>query len=378
MAATPADVKTAFPGANYCPRMIFLRAAQREFTQNAVAVFVALFAILISTVLIRLLGQAAGGRVPADAVLALIGFGAVAQMPVVLSLTVFIAVLMSLSRSYRDSEMVVWFSSGLPLTAWVRPVLRFVLPVVVVIAALSLFGAPWAQKKSVEYKEQLNNRDDVTRVAPGLFRESSGGERVFFVEALSGDAGRVRNVFASSMQHGRLGVMVAAEGHMEVDPNGNRFVVLENGRRYEGTPGTPSYRVMEFERYQILMESKEAVDGPRQPKTLALPALIKNPDQRNQAELLARISTPLLAVMLALLAIPLSFVNPRAGRTNNLILAILVYLIYSNTISVCQAWVGQGRLRFDVGLIVPHVVMLGVLALLFYRRLSVFARWRRS
>ncbi|KAB2962773.1 LPS export ABC transporter permease LptF [Zoogloea sp.] len=358
--------------------MIFLRAAQREFTQNAVAVFVALFAILISTVLIRLLGQAAGGRVPADAVLALIGFGAVAQMPVVLSLTVFIAVLMSLSRSYRDSEMVVWFSSGLPLTAWVRPVLRFVLPVVVVIAALSLFGAPWAQKKSVEYKEQLNNRDDVTRVAPGLFRESSGGERVFFVEALSGDAGRVRNVFASSMQHGRLGVMVAAEGHMEVDPNGNRFVVLENGRRYEGTPGTPSYRVMEFERYQILMESKEAVDGPRQPKTLALPALIKNPDQRNQAELLARISTPLLAVMLALLAIPLSFVNPRAGRTNNLILAILVYLIYSNAISVCQAWVGQGRLRFEVGLIVPHVVMLGVLALLFYRRLSVFARWRRS
>jgi len=88
--------------------MIFLRAAQREFTQNAVAVFVALFAILISTVLIRLLGQAAGGRVPADAVLALIGFGAVAQMPVVLSLTVFIAILMTLSRWYRDSEMVVW------------------------------------------------------------------------------------------------------------------------------------------------------------------------------------------------------------------------------------------------------------------------------
>jgi lipopolysaccharide export system permease protein len=159
--------------------MIFLRAAQREFTQNAVAVFVALFAILISTVLIRLLGQAAGGRVPADAVLALIGFGAIAQMPVVLSLTLFIAILMSLSRSYRDSEMVVWFSSGLPLTAWVRPVLRFALPVAVLIAALSLFGAPWAQKKSVEYKEQLSNRDDVSRVAPGLFRESSGGERVF-------------------------------------------------------------------------------------------------------------------------------------------------------------------------------------------------------
>lgn len=357
--------------------MIFLRAAQREFTQNAVAVFVALFAILISTVLIRLLGQAAGGRVPADAVLALIGFGAIAQMPVVLSLTVFIAILMSLSRSYRDSEMVVWFSSGVPLTAWVRPVLRFAVPVVVLIAALSLFVAPWAQKKSVEYKEQLNNRDDVSRVAPGLFRESSGGERVFFVEALTGEEGRVRNVFASSMQNGRLGVMVASQGHMETDGAGNRFVVLERGRRYEGTPGTPSYRVMEFERYQIRMESKGASSVPRQPKTLALPALLKEPTDRNRGELLARIGTPVLALMLALLAIPLSFVNPRAGRANNLILAILVYLIYSNALSVCQAWVGQGRMRFDVGLWAPHLVMMGVLAALFYRRLSVFARWRR-
>ena len=80
---------------------------------------------------------------------------------------------------------------------------------------------------------------------------------------------------------------------------------------------------------------------------------------------------------ISLLAIPLSFVNPRAGRTNNLILAVLVYLIYSNAVSVCQAWVGQGRLRFDVGLWIPHLAMLGVLAILFYRRISVFARWRR-
>ncbi|MDD3354264.1 LPS export ABC transporter permease LptF [Zoogloea sp.] len=358
--------------------MIFLRAAQREFTQNAVAVFVALFAILISTVLIRLLGQAAGGRVPADAVLALIGFGAIAQMPVVLSLTVFIAILMTLSRWYRDSEMVVWFSSGLPLTAWIRPVLRFAVPVVLVIAGLSLFASPWAQKKSADYKEQLSSRDDVSRVAPGLFRESSGGEKVFFVEALSTDEGSVRNVFASSMQNGRLGVMVAARGHTEVDATGNRFVVLENGRRYEGTPGTPSYRVMEFERYRLRMESKEAAGGPRQPRSLPLPALLKNPDNRSMAELMARISAPLLALMLALLAIPLSFVNPRAGRTNNLVLAVLIYLIYSNAVSVCQAWVGQGRLRFEVALVAPHLVMLGVLALLFVKRIRVLAFWRKK
>ena len=357
--------------------MIFLRAAQREFTQNAVAVFVALFAILISTVLIRLLGQAAGGRVPADAVLALIGFGAIAQMPVVLSLTLFIAILMSLSRSYRDSEMVVWFSSGLPLTAWVRPVLRFALPVVVLIAALSLFGTPWAQKKSVEYKEQLSNRDDVSRVAPGLFRESSGGERVFFVEALSGDEGRVRNVFASSMQNGRLGVMVAAEGHTEVDANGNRFVVLERGRRYEGTPGTPSYRVMEFERYEVQVEQKQVAGQQARIRALPTAVLLAQPEARGLGELVGRFGVPLVALLLALMAIPLSFVNPRAGRANNMLVALLVYLVYSNAISVFQSWVAQGKLPFAAGLLLPHVVVLAALALMFHKRLAISPFWRR-
>ena len=131
--------------------MIFRRALQREFSQTAAGVFVALFAILITTVLIRLLGQAAGGRVPSDAVLALIGFGALTELPIVLSLTLFIAVLLSLSRSYRDSEMVVWFASGLPLTAFIRPVLSFALPLVVVIASVTLFLAPWAHLKSAEF-----------------------------------------------------------------------------------------------------------------------------------------------------------------------------------------------------------------------------------
>src|SRR5574343_1502158 len=224
MAGTPADVKTpARRRQTPSVRMIFLRAAQREFTQNAVAVFVALFAILISTVLIRLLGQAAGGRVPADAVLSLIGFGAIAQMPVVLSLTVFIAILMTLSRCYRDSEMVVWFSSGLPLTAWVRPVLKFALPIVLAIALLAGFLSPWANYQTADYRQRLAAKSELSQVSPGVFREVKKGGRVFFVEALSNDASQAGNVFVASIQDGRLGVVMSNSGHQEVAANGDRF-----------------------------------------------------------------------------------------------------------------------------------------------------------
>ncbi len=356
--------------------MIFQRAAQRELTQNAVAVFVTLFAILLTTQLIRLLGQAAGGKIASEAVVALLGFGAVNYLPVVLSLSLFMAVLLTLSRAYRDSEMVVWFSSGLPLTAWVRPVMKFALPFVVAIAALSLLLSPWAVTKSAEYRKRMDDRDDVSRVAPGAFQESSLADRVFFVEAVSGEEGRVKNIFVSSVQHGKLGVMLAAHGHTEAAPNGDRFLVLESGRRYEGTPGTPEYRVMEFAKYSIRIEAKEGRGLEDTPKTRPVWELVREPTPFNLGELLWRIGIPLAALNLALLAIPLSFVNPRGGRTNNLIFALLTYMIYSNLISVSQAWVAQGKLGFEVGVWAVHLVMFAILLGMFSWRLTVIP-WRR-
>lgn len=356
--------------------MIFQRATLREFANTAFAVFVALFAILLTTQLIRLLGQAAGGTLASEAVVALLGFGAINYLPVLLSLTLFISVLMTLSRSYRDSEMIVWFSCGLPLTAWVRPVLLFAAPMVLVITVLSLFLSPWALSKSVEYRQKMENRDDVSSVSPGAFKESSAADRVFFVEAIAGDEGRVRNVFISSVQHGRLGVMAATHGRQETLPNGDRFLILEDGRRYEGTPGKADYRVMQFERYAVRIDTREAKGIEETPKSLPLWDLMKKPTLPNLGELLWRLGIPLAALNLALLAIPLSFVNPRAGRTNNLIFALLAYMIYSNLVSVSQAWVSQGRLSFEIGVWLVHVVMFLLLLALFSRRLMVFS-WVR-
>ncbi len=355
---------------------ILERAVVREFAGTAGAVFVALFAILLTIQLIRLLGQAAGGKLASEAVIALLGFNALNYLPVLLSLTLFVSVLMTLSRSYRDSEMVVWFSAGVPLTAWVRPVMKFALPLVLAIAVLSLFLSPWAQSKSSEYRQRMDNRGDMERLAPGAFRESVSADRVFFVEAGAGAEGRIRNVFISSMQHGRLGVMMSSDGYTETMPNGDRFVVMLRGRRYEGTPGTPEYRVMEFERYAVRIETREAQGIEQTPRNTPLWELLLAPTNANKAEILWRVGIPLAALNLALLAIPLSFVNPRAGRTNNLVVALLVYMIYSNLISVSQAWVAQGKLRFEAGWWLVHMAMFVLLILLFFRRLWIFS-WVR-
>ncbi len=351
--------------------MIFQRALLREFGNLALAVFATLFAVTLTTQLIRLLGQAASGQVLTEGVLALLGFSALNYLPVLLSLTLFVTVLMALSRSYRDSEMVIWFSAGQSLTAWVKPVLTFALPLVGLIAALSLFLSPWAVDKSDEFRRRMESRDELSRVAPGVFREAGNSDRVFFVEEVAGDQTRVQNVFVSQVEQGRLGILVSKRGSKETAANGDRFVVLLDGRRYEGVPGTAAYRVMGFERYAMRVETSEGHADQVSTKAMATPELIVTRSNASLAELLWRISLPVSALILALLAIPLSFVNPRASRSINLVFALLTYMVYSNTVSIVQAWVASGRLGFQTGWWVVHAGMLLLLSLLFWRRLRV-------
>ena len=358
--------------------MIFLRTLLREFANLAIAVFLSLFLIALTTRLIRLLGQAAGGKIPSDAVVAFLGFSALNLLPVLLSLTLFITVLLALNRAWRDSEMVIWFNSGLSLAAWVRPVMIFAAPLVLVIAVLSLYISPWSAQKSEQYRSRVDSRDDISRVEPGAFGESRSKERVFFVESVAGDKASVQNVFVNSLQHRRTGVMMSERGFTEYAPNGDRFLVLLSGRRYEGTPGEADFRVMEFERYATRIQTKEGDEPEATSKSTSTLGLIESPTRQNLGELLWRIGMPVSALILALLAIPMSFVNPRAGRSVNLLFALLTYMVYSNLLSVSQARVAQGKLAFSTGWWLVHAVMLAVLLFLFARRMSLLRLpWRR-
>jgi len=352
---------------------LFNRALLGEFAGNGLLVFSVLIGIVVVSQLIRLLSDAVGGKIAVDGVLALLGFSAVNYLPVLLSISLFISILLTLSRCYRDSEMAVWFCAGVGLTRWIIPVLLYAVPVVALIALLSLVLSPWALQNADEFKSKLESRDDVASATPGMFRESKQADRVYFIENVTVGSNRVGNIFVRSEQNGKLGTMVARQGLQETSPNGDRFLVLLNGTRYEGTPGQLDYRVVEFERYAIRIESVAAKQAQPWSRTMSTPDLWRNRTTWNLAELEWRLGLPISAAVLALLAIPLSYVNPRVGRSLNLILAIVLYMLYSNMISVTNAWVGQGKLSPGIGLWGIHTVMLLITLLFFYRRMSLFS-----
>jgi lipopolysaccharide export system permease protein len=184
----------------------------------------------------------------------------------------------------------------------------------------------------------------------------------------------VNNVFVQSTENNRMGVMVAQRGYIETAANGDRFVVLENGRRYEGTPGTLDYRTVDFDRYALRIEPREAAREAPSNKAMATLELLAERKPEQLAELHWRIALPLAVVIMALFAVPLAFVNPRSGRSWNLVLAVLVYALYNNLLSIFQAWTAQGKIPAWLGLWPVHATMVVVMLVLFSRQVYG-ARW---
>jgi lipopolysaccharide export system permease protein len=343
---------------------------------TAGASFTVLFSICVTWTLIAVLGKAAGGKVASGDVIALIVFATLNYLPTILILTSFISVLMVVTRTYRDSEMVVWFASGLSLTRWIAPVLTFGLPIVFLTAMLSFVATPWAKQKSSEYVERFEKREDLQKVSPGQFKESASANRIFFVEGVAGKTAVVQNVFVNTVDEKGTAVIVAREGVINTGPKGERYLVLKNGRRYQGVPGQADFQTMEFESYSMRVASKNTeLDSERDTDAIPTMQLLDDTSNAGRAELLWRAASPLTCLVLILLAIPLGFVNPRAGSSANLIIALLIFFSYNNFVKLVEANVRQGKTAFAVSWWPLHAMALLLVFGLFAWRLYLNHRY---
>lgn len=357
---------------------IFKKSLSNELISTATATFLILLGILIAQRAGYLVRIAARGFIPNDAIMTMLGFGIIKFLPIILSLTIFLSVLLTLSRWHRDSEMAIWFSSGLSMSSWIKPILTFAMPVVIVISLLSFFVTPWATQKVEDYRVQLKSRDELSSISPGVFKESGNGDRVYFVEGFDQLGNVVKNVFVQSTQHQKTGVIIANQGSRFKAENGDNFLLLEQGRRYESKPNSAEVSTTEFERYAIRVVTKEVGRSPDTSPAKNTVQLLESTDNTDKAELQWRLSIPISAMVLVLLAVPLSFVDPRAGRSLNLMFAVLIYMVYSNMLSICQAWITQGKLNSWVGLWPAHLLF-GLLAFyLFYRRTYLLPVWPKA
>ncbi len=347
--------------------MIFERSLQRELAYTTGAVFMVLLTIMLTTMMIRIVGFAASGQVDPKDVVVLIGFTVIGYLAVMLIVTLFVSILFVLTRWYRDSEMVVWLASGVSQTQLIKPIAVFSTPIIILIIFFAFVGWPWSNQQSKLIKARFQQRDEMSLLAPGQFRESPSSNRVFFIEKMAPDQSTVQNVFVTSTENGKVNVIVSQTGHTETR-DGDKFIALENGRRYDGEPGQPNFRITEFERYGVKIMNHQVVNTPTTTTGISTPRLFATPTRENFAEFAWRLGLPLIAINLMLLAIPLSYQNPRRSRTINLVMAVLIYLTYSNLLNVVQSWIEQGKLSFGVGLVGLHIAVALIVAFIFWLR----------
>lgn len=348
--------------------MLFDSTLRRELARSFSATLVVVLTIVLTMFLIRTLGQAAGGRIAPQDVVLFLGYTALGQLPTMLALSLFIAVVATLGRMYRDSEMTIWFSSGVSLSRFVRPVLRMAWPMLLVVGVLALFVWPWVNQRSFELRDRYEQRSDLSRVAPGQFQSSSDGRRVFFIERDSEDGRTGRNVFILTSDNGKESVTTAQRGHIETQGL-DRFLVLENGQRNEENLQTGERSISRFETYRVLAGERVLHNTTNlPPKAQSTWQLLINPLAIHQGELVWRLGLFFGAANMLLLGTALSATNPRRASNWNLLLALLTFIVYYNLINLSNAWVASGKMSLGESLFVTHVgALLLALGLLWWR-----------
>jgi lipopolysaccharide export system permease protein len=348
--------------------MLFDSTVRRELARSFGATLVVILTIVITMMLIRTLALAAGGEVaPADVVL-LLGYTALGYLPMMLGLSMFVAVVVVLGRMYRDSEMVIWFASGLGLGRFVRPVLQMAWPVLTVAAALLLFVWPWGNRSSEELRNRYEQRTDLARVAPGVFQTSRDGSRVFFVDRASQEGVEAHHVFVLTRKPPLESVVSARSGRLTLEGS-DRVLHLDHGQRNEVNSETGARSLASFESYRVLVGETTARRAQEAPaKTMATLDLMRQATPRHQGELAWRFGMLLAAANLLLLGIGVSATQPRRASNWNLLLALLTFVAYFNLVNLSQAWIAAGRFAMVPTLLWIHGGALALgLALIWWR-----------
>lgn len=349
--------------------MIINRALIREVLQTSSAVTLVILSIFLVVRLVGFLRQAAAGDIPVDSVLILLLLRLVTYMDVILPLILYVAILMVLGRWNRDNEMAVISACGIGLKNFLQPMAYLLAGIGIVVGMFSLYLSPLAVQVSETLEEEFKSRTEVSGVVPGVFVETRRGGSVYFVEEFDRQADEYRNIFVYLSSFAKDGVVVAASGRRHVDELTNDdFLVLKNGTRYEGNPGRPDYRIIEFESYAIRIQQRPP-EVPRMPvRGRTSVELFRSNHPRLITEWHWRLAKPLSLPALMLFALAISNVDVRRSRLPNMLVAFAFYFSYVNAAGFAVALMKKGTLNPSVGMWLIHLIFLIIAIYAFIRR----------
>lgn len=331
----------------------------REVATTWLAVTGVLLMILLTNQFARVLGDVAKGKLPRDAAFDVIGLSAVQYLTILVPIGLFLSIMMAMGRLYRDSEMPAMLACRTGPMGLYRPLLWLIVPLTLGVAWLSIDIGPRAMTAVDRIGAEARREADLASIEPGRFTTIGPDNAVVYGEHVTAE-GIMENVFLQRrVADGNVEVVIAERGEqIESDDPDVRLLVLYNGRRYEGIPGTAQFRVVEFGEHGIPYRLP-SLDPPNPaPRAMPVARLMASSNLEEVAELQWRIGVPLSTLLLGFLAVPLSRSRPREGRYGRLAVGLLVFIIYLNLLNAAKAWIEQGTVPPSIGMWWVHGVVL--------------------
>ncbi|MDQ1363849.1 MAG: Lipopolysaccharide export system permease protein LptF [Pseudomonadota bacterium] len=326
------------------------RYVSRELLVTWLSVTLVLLLILMSSTLARLLGKAADGSIPADAVFPLLTITGARYLILLVPMSLYLGVLLTFGRMYRDNEMAALAACGIGMPRLYRPLLLVAVPVMIFMLAMTLRVMPDIAMRSALLQAEIENRSELSGLATGQFNQSRDGETVVFLDRQSADGKILQNLFVQQTVDSSVQIETALRAQRYRDEQGRQYILFGDGRHYKGEPGTADYRIVQYASHGIYLQDAVVVQPAKQRNAMTVEELLASDDISHLAELQWRLSIPLATLLLAVLALPLSHTSPRKGRYAVLGLAIFFYLVYSNLLGIGESWFTQGKSPAWLGL----------------------------
>jgi len=353
--------------------VIIERYLVKELSVTVMAVASVLFLIFITSWSAGLLARVESGAIQVDSLFYVLVLRSIEALTMLLPLALFLAVLLALGRLYKDSEMTAMLACGVSPLKILSLVFWFAFVFSLLVALVALYWGPWSVNERDRLAGELKAEAGLEAISAGQFRELGNGRLVFYAERMSDDGKSMENVFVQGARDGVMNVMVAARAHrVEDSAVGGDYLVLENGHRYEGTPGETGFRIIDFNEHGLLIERHQASFQTHRLSSRPSLDLLASNNLKEVGELQWRLSMPISTVLLAMLAVYLSKTNPRQGRYAKFFLGVLIYIVYNNLLGVARTWMEKGLVPSDIGLWWVHGIVFAILAFL------ILKQWREQ
>ncbi|MEN8168833.1 MAG: LPS export ABC transporter permease LptF [Pseudomonadota bacterium] len=355
-------------------RLIIERYLRREIALTFFAVSLLLLVMFFSSTFIRLLTETLEGDYPVRILFTLFALKGVGNIVFILPFAFFIAVLLTLGRLYKDNEIVALIACGAGPDRLFSAVATLAVMVALGVGFLALFFAPWAEEQSSQLLDEAGAHKEIQGIIPGRFNSFGANSPTIYVERYNAETKSLHGLFVHGIDaKGGKGkeqyLLSAASAYEQIDPEtGGRYLVLQDGYRYDGVLGRRDYRITHFAEHGIRIQSQAVVASSRPRYAVSSANLLSSDESADIAELHWRLAMPISTILLALLAIPLSKSSPRRGRYAGLFIGILVFVVYNNFLTVGRTALGKGEVPGLVGLWWVHALLLILLGSLVWRQ----------